>query len=81
MTDIHYGYIAGRYRDGALSDTWTDVVRCAEKTFVAYLARCRCGWLGNAQPSNPDGYSTCQQELISNHLYPRPDGTEARLPM
>lgn len=27
MADIHHSYVAGRYRDGALSDTWTDVLR------------------------------------------------------
>jgi hypothetical protein len=36
MTNTHHGYIAGRYRDGALSDTWTDVRRCAERTFITY---------------------------------------------
>jgi hypothetical protein len=48
---IHRGYVAGRYRDGALSDIWTDVARCAERTFTAYLARCGCGWLGDPPPS------------------------------
>ncbi|HEX6401672.1 MAG TPA: hypothetical protein VF003_00670 [Pseudonocardiaceae bacterium] len=68
-TDIHHRYIAGRYRDGALSDTWTDVTRCAERTFIAYVARCRCGWHGDDHPANPDGYHSCQRELISKHLY------------
>lgn len=69
MADIHHSYVAGRYRDGALSDTWTDVTRCAERTFVAYVARCGCGWHGDDHPANPDGYHTCQRELINNHLF------------
>jgi hypothetical protein len=64
---IHRGYVAGRYRDGALSDVWTDVTRCADRTFIAYLARCGCGWLGDPHPANLDGYHTCQHELINNH--------------
>jgi hypothetical protein len=48
-------------------------------TAVAYLARCGCGWLGNAYPSNPDGYNTCQQELIRNHLCPPTNSTVADL--
>jgi hypothetical protein len=67
MTDTHHGYVAGRYRDGALSDTWTDVRRCAERTFITYVARCRCGWRGNDYPASPDGYHACQRELISAH--------------
>ena len=66
--DIHYRYVAGRYRSGALSDTWTDVTRCAERTFIAYVARCACGWRGSDHPANSDGYHICQQELIKNHL-------------
>ncbi|MGH3916769.1 MAG: hypothetical protein ACRDTC_25650 [Pseudonocardiaceae bacterium] len=69
MTDTHHGYVAGRYRNGALSDDWTDVTRCAERTFISYVARCRCGWLGNDYPPNPDGYNICRQELISNRLF------------
>lgn len=69
--DTHRGYVAGRYRDGVLSDAWTDVTRCAERTFITYLARCGCGWLGDDHPANPDGYRACQRDLISNHL-PRP---------
>lgn len=79
MADFHCGYVAGRYRDGALSDTWTDVTRCAERTFLAYVARCGCGWLGDPQPANPDGYYTCQHELISTHLSSCAGGTLAGL--
>jgi len=32
-TDVHVGYFAGRYRSGVWSDQWTDVSRCAERTF------------------------------------------------
>jgi hypothetical protein len=51
--DIHYRYVADRYRDGALSDAWTDVTRCAEQTFIAYVARCGCGWLGMTTRPTP----------------------------
>jgi hypothetical protein len=37
MTDEHERYVAGRYRNGSRSDIWTDVTRCAEYTFIAYL--------------------------------------------
>lgn len=67
MIDTHHGYVAGRYRDGALSDTWTDVRRCAEQTFITYVARCQCGWRGNDYPANPDGHLACQRELIKTH--------------
>jgi hypothetical protein len=68
--DTHCGYVAGRYRDGALSDAWTDVTRCADRTFVRYVARCWCGWLGVGHPASPAGYHACQRELISNHFCP-----------
>jgi hypothetical protein len=42
----HVGFLAGRYRDGAYSDVWTDVSRCAEGTFVRYAPACTCGWGG-----------------------------------
>lgn len=72
MIDTHHGYVAGRYRDRALSDTWTDVRRCAEGTFITYVAHCRCGWRGNDYPASPDGYHACQRELISTHALSRP---------
>lgn len=68
MADIHHGYVAGRYRDGVLSDTWTDVRRCAEGTFIAYVARCECDWRGENHPADSDGYHACQRELIRSHL-------------
>ena len=40
--DQHRGYVAGRYRNGVLSDEWTDVTRCAEGTFTAFVSG--CGW-------------------------------------
>jgi hypothetical protein len=68
MATTHRGYIAGRYRDGALSDGWTDITRCAEGTFIAYVARCGCGWLGQAHPASSGGYRTAQRELTHEHL-------------
>jgi hypothetical protein len=79
MTDTHHGYVAGRYRDGALSDKWTDVTRCAERTFIAYVARCGCGWFGKNHSPNPDGYRICQHDLISNHFFSLAGATVADL--
>jgi hypothetical protein len=67
---FHRGYVAGRYRDGALSDAWTDLTRCAERTFVRYVARCECGWLGDDHSASPAGYHDCQRELISHYFSP-----------
>lgn len=66
--DGHRGYVAGRYRDGLLSDTWTDVTRCARDTFVGYAPACTCGWIGDLQPSTPAGLRCCRQALIAEHI-------------
>lgn len=63
----HNCYVAGRYRDGSRSDSWTDVTRCAYATFVRYIAACECGWLGKAHPATPAGYKTCTRELVREH--------------
>ena len=65
--DEHRGLIAGRYRDGALSDGWTDVTRCAWGTFTAYVATCRCGWRGTAQVPDARGADRCRWQL-EEHL-------------
>jgi hypothetical protein len=57
----HAGYIAGRYRDGAYSDGWTDVSRCAENTFVAYAPACSCGWRGRGEPASAAGRLRCRR--------------------
>jgi hypothetical protein len=67
-TDGHEGYVAGRYRNGTYSDSWTDVVRCAEQTFTAYAPACKCGWRGPAQPASEVGYAACQHALLRDHL-------------
>jgi hypothetical protein len=64
----HVGYLAGRYRDGAYSDAWTDVARCAPGTFVAYAPACSCGWRGAAQPANAVGRITSQRAWAQDHL-------------
>jgi hypothetical protein len=68
LIDGHCGYIAGRYRDGALSDTWTDVTRCAHGTFTGYAPACTCGWSSAIQPSTPSGLQACQLTLVAEHL-------------
>ncbi|MGQ0480475.1 MAG: hypothetical protein ACT4O0_05525 [Pseudonocardia sp.] len=64
----HGGYVAGRYRDGSLSDTWTDVARCARGTFVGYVPVCTCGWMGTFRPGTVDGFRASQRELVTAHL-------------
>jgi hypothetical protein len=64
----HAVYVAGRYRDGALSDTWTDVARCAPGTFVGYVPACTCGWTGAIRLSTVEGFRECQRALRFEHL-------------
>jgi hypothetical protein len=66
--DGHCGYVAGRYRDWAFSDTWTDVRRCAHGTFIGYAPACTCGWSGEIRPGTPSGLEACRQDLITDHL-------------
>jgi hypothetical protein len=65
-TDEHDGYVAGRYRNGALSDIWTDVTRCAARTFTAYVAACECGWTGTPKPAV--GFHSAQYEWFQRHF-------------
>jgi hypothetical protein len=64
----HAVYVAGRYRDGALSDTWTDVARCAPGTVVAYVPACSCGWTGSIRSNTLNGFREYQRALRSEHL-------------
>lgn len=57
-----------RYRNGTYSDSWTDVARCAELTFTAYVPACKCGWRGPAQKATDVGYAACQRVLLRDHL-------------
>ncbi|MFC4943171.1 hypothetical protein [Pseudonocardia sp. GCM10023141] len=66
--DGHAGFVAGRYRNGAFSDAWTDVRRCAERTFTAYLPGCTCGWTGLAQPASDTGWHRCRRAWFDEHL-------------
>ena len=54
-SDNHEGFVAGRYRNGAYSDIWTNVRRCAERTFLAYAPACECGWRGQITRRPPTG--------------------------
>ena len=63
----HIGYVAGRYRGGVWSDCWTDVSRCAERTFTAYAPACNCGWRGPALPATPNGHLACQRAWAFDH--------------
>ncbi len=64
----HAGYLAGRYRDRAYSDLWTDASRCAEQTFVAYAPRRSCGWRGTVRPADEVGRLSCQREWLTVHV-------------
>jgi hypothetical protein len=63
----HVGFIAGRYRNGALSDAWTEVDRCAEGTFTAYVAACACGWHGPAHRPDDLGSEACRRDWVHGH--------------
>ena len=66
--DEHAGYVAGRYRNGVWSDEWTDVARCAERTFTGYAAACVCGWRGPSQPVTAEGHMARQRTWVFEHL-------------
>jgi hypothetical protein len=63
----HRGYVAGRYRDGYRSDHWTDVTRCAQHTFISYLAVCTCGWTGPDRQCTDEDYRCCLQDWEARH--------------
>lgn len=65
---FHQGFVAGRYRNGAFSDRWTDVLRCAERTFTAYAPACSCGWRGPLFPASDAGHLGCRRMLVHGHL-------------
>ena len=71
--DGHAGFVAGRYRDGAYSDAWTDVRRCADRTFTAYAPACSCGWRGTAQPASQVGLVQCRRSWLHEHAEPTAD--------
>ncbi|WP_297649654.1 hypothetical protein [Pseudonocardia sp.] len=66
----HTGFVAGRYRDGAYSDIWTDVRRCAFRTFTGYAPACSCGWRGPAQPVTEIAYIACSRAWTRDHAAP-----------
>lgn len=66
--DEHGGYVAGRYRNGSLSDGWTDVERCAGGTFLRYVPRCACGWTGRDRPATAVSAMACRQEWFLGHV-------------
>ena len=68
FTDEHEGWVAGRFRDGSLSDIWTDVRSCAEDAFTAYLPRCECGWMGTDVSATSGGYHAAERQWQSRHL-------------
>lgn len=78
----HAGFLVGRYRNGAFSDAWTDVSRCADGTFTGFAAACSCGWRGPLQPTGARGRLLCGRDWHA-HLAPAgadgpPDGRHGR---
>jgi hypothetical protein len=70
VTDEHEGYVAGRYRDGSVSDIWTNVARCAHDIFIGYRPACECGWSGAWKPCTEAAYQQCQQDWATHHFVP-----------
>ncbi len=68
----HLGFVAGRYRNGAFSDRWTDVLRCADLTFTAYAPSCSCGWRGPLFPATDAGHLDSRRALVHEHLVTAP---------
>src|SRR4051794_40648070 len=66
--DAHEGYVAGRYRDGTISDIWTNTSECPDGTFEAYVPACECGWLGRTQPATGEARRNCQQAWLCDHF-------------
>lgn len=64
----HLGYLAGRYRDGAWSDEWTDVSRCADGTFRVYAPACTCGWRGVQYPPTAFGRVASRRAWQTEHI-------------
>ncbi|MDT7553588.1 MAG: hypothetical protein QOH17_21 [Pseudonocardiales bacterium] len=65
--EVHDGFVVGRYRDGAWSDRWTEVHRCAEGTFTDYAPACRCGWRGPVHPPTAEGHLACRRLWVFDH--------------
>ena len=59
-TDGHVGYVAGRYRSGAWSDQWTDMSRCAERTFTDYAPGVHVRLARQPRSATTDGHVLCQ---------------------
>jgi len=64
----HAGFVAGRYRDGAASDQWTDVSRCSPRTFTAYAGACTCGWRGAWRGADAVGLVTARRAWLTEHV-------------
>lgn len=55
------GFVAVSYRDGAISDIWTAVRRCAEHTVTEYRPMCEFGWHGGDRPATEAACQACRQ--------------------
>jgi hypothetical protein len=63
----HEGYAARILPDGTETGTWTYETR----EFVAYRARCDCGWRGqHTYPPTDDGEDQAKEEWDHDHLRP-----------
>jgi hypothetical protein len=66
----HHCFVAGRKRDGALADVWSDAQAYLDGYYVAYVPRCDCGWTGPPFSATPSGYAACEQLWRDKHLQP-----------
>lgn len=65
----HEGYAARILPDGTETATWTHETR----EFVAYVARCDCGWRGHRYPPTNEGRDLADDDWEDNHLLPLVD--------
>lgn len=66
----HHCIVAGRKRNGALADVWSDAQAYLDGCYVAYVPRCDCGWTGPPFSATQSGYAACEQLWRDKHLQP-----------
>ncbi|MFP5372167.1 MAG: hypothetical protein ACLGI3_15675 [Actinomycetes bacterium] len=63
----HEGVAARKLPDGTLTSSWT-----ADTTeFVAFVARCSCGWEGGSHPPTEEGADAAYGDWWDNHWGPK----------
>ncbi|GAA2540445.1 hypothetical protein [Pseudonocardia hydrocarbonoxydans] len=44
------------------------MARCAPGTFVRYVGRCACGWIGRPRPATASGAMSARREWFLGHV-------------